>query len=269
MPTSSKRQRQKTGRQARQQAVQAYRRRRARQRGFVTAVIIALVVGVILAVVNPFDTTSSKKKVSSTTPTTTGVNLKPVAKGASITGDTPCPAADGSSARTTSFAKAPPMCIDPKKTYTAAMKTSKGVITLTLDDKKAPKTVNNFVVLARYHFFDGIAFHRIVPDFVIQGGDPEESGNGGPGYQFGDELPGPNEYKTGALAMANSGPNTNGSQFFIVTSDKGGAGLQPSYSLFGQVTDGLSVVETIGRLGNADQKPTEKVTIDSVSITES
>ena len=268
MPTSSKRQRQKTGRQARQQAVQAYRRRRARQRGFVTAVIIALVVGVILAVVNPFST-SSKKTVKSTTPTTTGVNLKPVAKGAAITGDTPCPAANGSSPRTTTFAKPPPMCIDVNKTYTATMKTSKGVITIALDDKKAPKTVNNFVVLARYHFFDGIAFHRIVPDFVIQGGDPLESGSGSAGYQFGDELPGPNEYKTGSVAMANSGPNTNGSQFFIVTSDKGGSGLQPSYSLFGQVTDGLNVVDTIGKLGNADQKPAEKVTIDSVAITES
>jgi cyclophilin family peptidyl-prolyl cis-trans isomerase len=249
--------------------VQAYQKRRARRRGFVTAVIIALLVGLVIAVVNPFGGSSSKKKVSSTTPTTAkAVDLKPPPEGAAITGDTPCPKADGSSPRTTKFAKPPPMCIDVKKSYTAAMKTSKGVITIALDDKKTPKTVNNFVVLARYHFFDGIAFHRIVPDFVVQAGDPDENGSGGPGYKFEDELPGPGGYKTGAVAMANSGPNTNGSQFFIVTSDKGGGGLQPSYSLFGHVTDGLAVVDTIGKLGNADQKPTERITIDSVTITE-
>src|SRR5207248_1229238 len=111
------------------------------------------------------------------------------------------------------------------------------------DATKAPFTVNNFVVLARYHFFDGVPFHRVIPDFVLQGGDAEKGdGTGGPGYTFKDELPKAGDYKAGSLAMANSGPNTNGSQFFVVTSAKGAktlvdaVGGKANYTLFGQVT---------------------------------
>jgi cyclophilin family peptidyl-prolyl cis-trans isomerase len=164
------------------------------------------------------------------------------------------------------------MCIDPNKTYTAALQTSQGPITLALDPKAAPNTVNNFVVLARYHFYDGLIFHRVVPDFVIQGGDPQGTGSGGPGYMFPDELPKAGGYKTGSLAMANSGPNTNGSQFFIVVSDNGAKQLQPLYSLFGQVSGGMDTVNKIAALGVANSTngaPKEKVTIDSVTITES
>ena len=102
---------------------------------------------------------------------------------------TECPAADGSSPKTQRFKGPPPMCIDPEKTYTATMETTKGTMMIALDPIAAPKTVNNFVVLARYHYYDGVSFHRIIPGFVIQGGDPEGTGRGGPGYKFEDELP--------------------------------------------------------------------------------
>ena len=109
------------------------------------------------------------------------------------------------------------MVIDPAKRYTAEMVTSKGTMTIALDPIAAPATVNNFVFLARWHYYDGIVFHRIIPGFMLQGGDPEGSGRGGPGYRFNDELPAPGRYEIGSLAMANAGPNTNGSQFFIVS----------------------------------------------------
>ena len=183
---------------------------------------------------------------------------------------TECPAADGSSPKTQKFSGPPPMCIDPTKNYMATMVTNKGTMTIALDPIAAPMTVNNFVVLSRYKFYDGIAFHRIVPGFVIQGGDPEETGMGGPGYKFEDELPKAGAYKVGSLAMANSGPNTNGSQFFIVTGDAG-TSLPPQYSLFGQVTEGADVVkaiEDVGIAGTQDGKPSEVVTINSVTIKE-
>src|SRR5437667_456855 len=184
------------------------------------------------------------------------------AVGKTIPGDTPCPPADGSAERTTKFAKPPPTCIDPAKSYTVTMKTTKGTMTIALDPKKAPKTVNNFVVLARYHYFDGIVFHRIIPGFVVQGGDPEATGRGGPGYQFADELPPAGQYKIGSLAMANAGPDTNGSQFFIITGQQG-VQLPPQYSLFGQVIDGLDVVKQLEATGTSSGAPKEAVKMES------
>jgi cyclophilin family peptidyl-prolyl cis-trans isomerase len=264
---TQKRQRKKTGRQARQQAIAAERRRQSRRRTLIVTVVVVAIVALIAGVTGAFSSGSSSKK--SATESTTPVSLKPVAKGASITGPTPCPKADGSSPRTTSFAQPPPMCIDPAKTYTAAMKTTKGTMTITLDPKKAPNTVNNFVVLSRYHFYDGIAFHRIIPGFVDQVGDPDETGSGGPGYQFADELPGPGGYAPGSVAMANSGPNTNGSQIFIIVGR--GDTLPVNYSLFGQVTAGLDVAQAINKFGTNDEqgKPTQVIKIDSVSVQES
>src|SRR5262245_1712835 len=136
------------------------------------------------------------------------------------------------------------MCIDPAKRYTASVVTSKGTMTIALDPIAAPQTVNNFVFLARYHYFDGVVFHRIIPGFVLQGGDPKGTGTGGPGYRFADELPAPGRYELGSLAMANAGPNTNGSQFFVI-SGPAGVGLPPHYSLFGKVVAGLDVVAAI------------------------
>ncbi len=159
------------------------------------------------------------------------------------------------------------MHIDPEKRYTATMETSKGTMVIALDPLAAPRAVNNFVFLARYHYFDGIVFHRIIPGFVIQGGDPEGTGRGGPGYRFADELPKPGRYQVGSLAMANAGPNTNGSQFFII-SGPDGAALPPQYSLFGSVVSGGDVVTAIDALGTRSGSPTEQVVIQSVTIDE-
>lgn len=179
-----------------------------------------------------------------------------------------CPAADGSSPKERRFKGPPPMCIDATHRYKATMATSKGTMTIALDAIAAPKTVNNFVFLARYHYFDGIAFHRIIPGFMIQGGDPDGSGRGGPGYRFEDELPKPGRYEIGSLAMANAGPNTNGSQFFII-SGSAGVRLPPQYSLFGKVVAGLDVVSALEAVGSPGAgTPKEKVTIDSVTIEE-
>jgi len=148
---------------------------------------------------------------------------------------TPSPSMSGKS-----YSAAPPMTINTAHKYVVTMQTNKGTITLSLDPKLAPKTVNNFVFLARDHFYDGLKFHRVEPGFVIQGGDPLGTGSGGPGYKFADE-PVLGEYTAGAVAMANSGPNTNGSQFFICTVDDR-TKLAKSYNLFGYVTNGMDVV---------------------------
>jgi cyclophilin family peptidyl-prolyl cis-trans isomerase len=180
---------------------------------------------------------------------------------------TECPASDGSSPKRQSFDGPPPMCIDPAKRYTADIVTGKGTIRVALDPVAAPKTVNNFVVLARYHYYDGIVFHRVIPGFVLQGGDPKGTGRGGPGYQFEDELPKPGRYEIGSLAMANAGPNTNGSQFFVISGPQG-VRLPPNYSLFGQAVSGLDVVADIDSIGTQSGTPNERVVIESVTITE-
>ena len=177
------------------------------------------------------------------------------------------PAVDGSSPKTQRFDGPPPMVIDPAKRYTAEMVTSKGTVTISLDASGAPNTVNNFVFLSRWHYYDGIVFHRIIPGFMAQGGDPEGSGRGGPGYRFGDELPAPGRYEIGSVAMANAGPNTNGSQFFIVSGPDGCA-LPPQYSLFGKVVKGLDVLQAIESAGSHSGKPSEQVSIESVTISE-
>jgi cyclophilin family peptidyl-prolyl cis-trans isomerase len=177
------------------------------------------------------------------------------------------PAPDGSSPQRRKFEAEPPMCIDSSKRYTAVMTTSMGTMTIALDPLAAPKTVNSFVFLARYHYFDGIVFHRIIPGFVLQGGDPTGTGRGGPGYQFADELPAAGRYELGSLAMANAGPDTNGSQFFVI-SGPDGMRLPPSYSLFGKVISGLDTVAAIDAVGTSSGKPTQNVTIESVTITE-
>src|SRR5436305_1657539 len=136
--------------------------------------------------------------------------------------------------------KPPEMKIDVNKTYTATIDTSKGKIVAELFAKEAPKTVNSFVFLAREKFYDGTIFHRVIPGFMIQGGDPTGTGKGGPGYQFENEnRTTTRKFSPGTLAMANAGPNTNGSQFFIMDADYG---LQPaSYTIFGQVKEGQDV----------------------------
>jgi cyclophilin family peptidyl-prolyl cis-trans isomerase len=180
---------------------------------------------------------------------------------------TPFPPFDGSAPQQQKFSDPPEMGIDASKRYTATMSTSMGDMVIALDPIKAPNTVNSFVFLALHHYFDGIIFHRIINDFVCQGGDPTGTGSGGPGYRFDDELPRPGQYEIGSVAMANAGPNTNGSQFFLI-SGPNGAGLPPSYSLFGKIVTGLDVLDAMQRVptGPGD-RPIDDVVINSVSIT--
>ena len=166
------------------------------------------------------------------------------------------------------YSSPPEMVIDPAKRYTAEIDTSMGSMTAALDPASAPKTVNNFVFLAREGFYDGVIFHRVIQGFVLQGGDPEGSGRGGPGYRFEDELPKAGRYEVGSLAMANAGPNTNGSQFFLI-SGPSGVRLPPQYNHFGKVVEGLDVVDQMEKVPTgAGDRPKEDVVINSVTITE-
>ena len=165
----------------------------------------------------------------------------------------------------------PPMSIDPSHTYTATLQTSAGDVTIELLPGDAPQTVNNFVFLARQGYYDGTPFHRTIAGFMIQGGDPTGTGTGGPGYRFNDE-PVQRAYEPGIVAMANAGPNTNGSQFFIVHGD-GARGLPPNYTIFGRVTSGMDVVNAIATApvrpgGREASSPVNPVTINSVTIAE-
>ena len=268
MPTE-KRQRQKEGRAARQAALQAYRRKAARRRQLITGVaVFAVVVLILVLLQRGKDNGQNVTAGSSTTAQgTTATTAAPAGK----VGSSPCPPADGAAPRKIAFDGEPSPCIDPSKTYTAKFETDVGTFTVALNAKQAPKTVNNFVFLTRYHFYDGVKFHRVIPGFVVQGGDAAKGdGTGDAGYKFADELPkSVDEYKAGSLAMANSGPNTNGSQFFIVVSDAGGKQLQkPLYSLFGQVTEGLDVVQKIEADGTPQGQPKVLHQMVKVTITE-
>jgi cyclophilin family peptidyl-prolyl cis-trans isomerase len=170
------------------------------------------------------------------------------------------------------YSAPPPMTIDQNKNYTATIKTNYGYIVIQLLPKEAPLAVNNFVFLANAGFYNGVKFHRVVKGFVIQSGDPTGTGSEGPGYTFNDELPTTRDYVEGTVAMANSGPNTNGSQFFITLADLSGS-LQKLYTIFGVVTSGMDVVQNIGNVpvkmaNGEDSSPTVDVHINTVTITE-
>jgi cyclophilin family peptidyl-prolyl cis-trans isomerase len=148
---------------------------------------------------------------------------------------------------------------------TATIHTNHGAIAIELFDDDAPKTVENFLKLSRDGFYNGVIFHRIIPDFMIQGGDPTGTGSGGPGYQFEDEF-NDNKVVRGALAMANAGPNTNGSQFFIVTTEAA-SWLDGKHTVFGRVTDGMDVVDTISAVETgAGDRPVADVVIERVDV---
>ncbi len=168
------------------------------------------------------------------------------------------------------MAEPPAMTIDPEAIYRATITTDKGgVIVMDLDPSLAPNTVNNFVSLARDGYYDGLKFHRVVPEFVIQGGDPTASGSGGPGYSTVDEPPSDATYPKYTVAMAKAGnepPGTAGSQFFVMTGDRG---LPPEYAIVGKVTDGTEVIDRIGALGDAAEQPTQTVLIEKVTVQES
>jgi peptidylprolyl isomerase len=158
------------------------------------------------------------------------------------------------------------MTIATDSVYLANMHTSKGNIVIRLNPAQAPITVNNFVFLARAGFYNGLRFHRVIPRFVIQGGDPRGTGQGGPGYTFQDELPPAGSYRIGSVAMANAGPDTNGSQFFIITGPQG-VGLPPSYSLFGRVISGMSVARKIAQAPRrANDAPRPPIIIRRIAV---
>ena len=283
-----KRERQKANRQQRLEELARQARTEKRKRNGLYLLLIPVGALVLFGLIKLVGGGDSAATATSTTvdpfaaatttidpnlPTTTLTPLPSTIAGAVLTGETPCPAADGTSPRTITFAQAPPSCTDATKNYSAVVTTNKGAYTIELDPGAAPLTVNNFVVLARYHYFDNTICHRAIPQFAVQCGDPTGTGSGGPGYSFADELPAAGSYKVGSIAMANSGPDTNGSQFFIITGANGVA-LSPNYTLFGQVTDGLdTTVKALDALGNPDQvangvPPLEQIIIESIVITE-
>jgi cyclophilin family peptidyl-prolyl cis-trans isomerase len=165
------------------------------------------------------------------------------------------------------WSSAPDLTIDLDKSYQATLDTDHGSIEIDLDAARSPQTVNNFVFLAREGFYDGVIFHRVIPGFVAQGGDPTGTGRGGPGYKFRDEIEGAGSYTRGTVAMANAGPHTNGSQFFICLGD---VGLPHQYTIFGAVSDGMDAVDSIAATPTgAQDRPTSDCVINSITISES
>ena len=266
---TAKRERQKAGRQSRRveaelAAKKSKRNRNLRNYGIYAAIIVAVVVGIVIF------KGGSNNSTTATTGGTTAATPSTAPTGTTVFsyGTTECPPTTGATEAKKAFTAPFKQCIDPAKTYTAQIKTNKGDLTVLLDPIKAPGTVNNFVSLSLNKFYDGLTCHRIIPGFVVQCGDPKGDGTGDAGYKFADELPQTGDYKVGSLAMANSGANTNGSQFFIISGAQGVA-LPPQYSLFGQVTTGIDdTLKALDAAGTAAGTPTkEPIIITSVTIT--
>ena len=273
MGTDKRTRKKENRRQKLDQLAKTDQKRKVRKNIIRALSVVGVIVGVVVIIRVSGGTTGAD---SAPTDTRAVVDLgedtiAPTPEGLEITGDTPCPKADMTEARVSKFEKAPPMCLEDGKTYTAMVLTNKGEFSIVLDPVKAPIATNNFVVLARYKYFDNTKCHRAITDFVVQCGDPTATGSGDPGYSFADELPAKGAYKIGSIAMANSGPNTNGSQFFIITGDNGAA-LNPDYTLFGQVTEGLDqTIPALNAASNTDPAangvpPMEDLIIISVTI---
>lgn len=290
MPTD-KRQRKKQGRQARLEAIRAQQVREQRRKrlitGVVVAVVAALIVGVFFVGGDDGDEEVATEDTTSTTAGEEGEEGdgppkgEPVPAGAKLE-EWQCPAADGSSPRTDQFpAEPPPLCIDPAKTYVAKLATTQGDIEVTLDTAKTPNTANNYVVLSRYHYYDGTVITRIDDSIdILQTGSPKTQtiSDPGPGYNIKDEGTG-FTYAEGDVVMARSqGPDSASSQYFIVTGPKAAAlNGQGTYVTFGKITSGLDVAKKIAGLFQAcaegDQSclggaPSELVTIEAIQIEE-
>lgn len=297
---TSKRERQKAGRQARIAAAQIAAARRKRMR---TGVIFGLLVVCLLGVTLAFaagggddDDEDVAANASSTTATTavgetTSTSVDPATvppvlpEGATISGDTPCPAADGTAERTTTFSQAPPICIEDGKTYSATFDMSAGQVVVELDTETTPIAANNFVVLSRYHYYDGTVITRTASSIgIIQGGSPKTQTNSdpGPGYTIEDEGfeddivtsggQGPYRYTAGDLVYARPGgqPDSSSAQFFFCADDRcSNLDAQGIYVKFGHVTEGLDVLEQIlADSPEGDAQPNTLVTVESVTITE-
>jgi cyclophilin family peptidyl-prolyl cis-trans isomerase len=211
---------------------------------------------------------SSAARVDTGQPAGTGSTTTAASGGSSAATTTGCAKEDGSSPKQSTFAKYPPICIKDGTVYTAVLESTQGTVHIKLRNDIAPKTVNSFVNLARYHYFDATTCHRAIKGFVVQCGDPTASGSGGPGYKFEDELTKIEPYQVGSVAMANAGPNTNGSQFFIITGAQGSA-LPPNYTLFGQVdVADIGVVQAMDAVANpSDGPPLSPIDIKKITIT--
>ena len=276
---TNKRERQKRNRDSRRdQVTRRTQRVKVRKRGTqiaVVALIVVALVGFVFATGNNSDDTAITETEVDTTEVLADETVDETATENAVFeyGTTECPPTDASADQRREFADAHQLCIDPAKSYTANFDTTQGSFTVQLLPERAPGAVNNFVSLARWKYFNGTKCHRVIQDFVVQCGDPTATGTGGPGYSFADELPGAGEYTIGSLAMANSGPNTNGSQFFVITGVSG-TSLPPNYTLFGQVTAGLdTAVAAMAALFNPDQAangvpPAADIILNSVTISE-
>ena len=225
------------------------------------ALLGALALALVLAGCGGADGTATEPSTAATAGEAT--DMETAAKGE-------CREVDAPAAREDGGASAPTERLDPEKTYTLTFETSCGTFTVTLDQAQSPATAASLVQLARDGFYDDMIFHRIIPGFVIQGGDPTQSGTGGPGYSTRDVPPADASYVKGAVAMAKTAvepPGTAGSQFFVVTGADAG-GLPAEYAIVGKVTDGLDVVRRIGLLGDQSGTPTQPVVIERVTVGE-
>jgi len=228
--------------------------------------ILPVALGLVVAGCGGSSSSATSTQAASTSAATSEASpTETTASGSDACTDVAVPAA-----RADGGATAPKTRLDPEKTYALAVSTNCGSFTMTLDLVKAPATAASLVSLARSGFFDGTIFHRIVPGFVIQGGDPTQTGSGGPGYQTVDPPPADTKYTKGVVAMAKTGADaagTAGSQFFVVTGAD--VGLPPDYAVVGTVTSGIAVVEKIGALGDpATEQPTRPVVIESIKVRE-
>jgi len=275
---SEKRARQRAAREARLAAEAKRKKQRQRLRNLIIVVVVAAaIVGIAFLVSS--SSNKSKKSTASTTSTTSATStttasqaadakLQAQADAAAVKAG--CPASTKTRVNTQTYSSAPPMTIDTSKTYTATVATTTGNFVITLDATSAPKTVNNFVFLAEKGFYHCVIFHRVIPGFMDQTGDPTGTGTGGPGYTIPAENPpkaanASQQYPLGSVAMATSAEGVSGSQFFIVAGPDGES-LSNAYPLFGQVTSGMSVVQTINQQGSQAGIPPD-VTQRILSVT--
>jgi cyclophilin family peptidyl-prolyl cis-trans isomerase len=271
---SDKRARQRAAREARLAAeAQSKKRRQQIRNGIIVLVVAGIIVGIVFLVYggNKNNNAQAKSKVTSTTTAAKGADAELQAQANEVAVKAGCPVSTKTRVNNQKYASAPPMTLDTSKTYTATVKTTTGTFDIALDAKTAPQTVNNFVFLARKGYYHCVIFHRVIPNFMDQTGDPTGTGDGGPGYTIPDENPpkassASDQYPLGSVAMANTGqPHTGGSQFFIVAGPEGES-LPNTYALFGSVTSGMNVVDTINQQGSAQGVPPD-VTQRIISIT--
>jgi peptidyl-prolyl cis-trans isomerase B (cyclophilin B) len=270
---SDKRARQRAAREIRLAEEAKAKKRRKQIRN---TIIVALIAGIIILIVFLTSSNSPKKGSASTTTTTTktggtSANAKAQAAANKVAVAAGCPASPSTTVNTQKYSAPPPMTIDTSKNYTATVKTTAGTFTIGLDAKTAPITVNNFVFLANKNYYHCVIFHRVIPTFMDQTGDPTGTGDGGPGYTIPDELPAKaanaaDQYPLGSVAMANTGqPHTGGSQFFVVSGPEGER-LPNTYTLFGHVISGMNIVDKINAEGSTAGVPPD-VTQRMISVT--